>query len=96
MNLNSWADWALILSGFGAFLGGLGTGFLVVIRHVVDKKFDTDVKPVLENLTHAVKELKPNGGGSLKDTVNKIWDTVQDLTKTDGNHEARLDALEKE
>lgn len=95
MNLTAWTNWALLLSGFGAFLSGIGALLLLVIRHAVDKKFEKDVKPVLEELTHAVKELKTNGGKSIKDVVDKTWGAVQGLIKTDGEHEARIDALEK-
>ena len=95
MNLTAWTNWALLLSGFGAFFAGIGTLALLVIRHAVDKKFNEDVRPILDDLVYTVKELKTNGGKSIKDTVDKTWDAVQKLTKTDGEHEARLDILEK-
>ena len=88
MNLNSWADWALILSGFATFLGLMIAGFAWILKHTVNRILEEEIRPHLA-------QLKNNGGKSMKDVQDKIWAAVQTLTKTDGEHEARINALEK-
>jgi hypothetical protein len=87
MNLNAWTDWALILSGFTAFLAFLIGGFSYVLKHAIAKIMEEEIKPHLA-------QLQNNGGKSLKDTVDKTWAAIQTLTLTDGENEARLNALE--
>jgi len=87
MNLNAWTDWALILSGYAAFLAFLIGGFAYVLKHTIHRILDEEIKP------HLI-QLQNNGGKSLKDIVDKTWAAVQTLTLTDGEHEARLNALE--
>jgi len=94
-SLTNWANVSLIVSGFGTFLALLIGGFAYVIRHAVDRKFDEDVKPVLDELASAVKELKANGGRSIKDVVDKTFDLVQGIMEKDVRTEVRLEALEK-
>lgn len=94
-SLTNWANVSLILSGFGTFLALLIGGFAYVIRHTVDKKFSQDVKPVLDELTTAVKELKANGGKSIKDVVDKTWEATQTITERQIRLVTRIEELEK-
>lgn len=57
-------DWAGVLSGFTAF----GAAIIAATSWVL--------KSYLKNYVH---ELKPNGGSSMKDTVNKIHAELTDL-----------------
>lgn len=57
-------EWAGVLSGFAAF----GAAIIAATSWVL--------KSYLKNYVH---ELKPNGGGSLKDTVNKIHNEITEL-----------------
>ena len=78
-----------MLSGFAIFFGMITGAVAWIIKVAIDKRLDEKVYPLLA-------ELKNNGGKSLKDTVDKIYLTVQGLVKTDGEHNARIEALEDE
>jgi len=58
------AEWAGTLAGFAAF----GAAIIASTSWVL--------KSYLKNYVH---ELKPNGGGSMKDTVNKIHSELTEL-----------------
>ena len=88
MSLNNWSDWALILSGFGTFFALMIAGFAWILKHTVNRILNEEIRPHLA-------QLQNNGGKSMKDIQDKIWLAVQTLTKTDGEHEARINALEK-
>ena len=60
----SLVEWAGVLSGFAAF----GAAIIAATSWVL--------KSYLKNFVH---ELKPNGGGSMKDTVNQIHSEITEL-----------------
>lgn len=68
-------EWAGVLSGFAAF----GAAIIAATSWVL--------KSYLKNYVY---ELKPNGGGSLKDTVNKISDQIAELRITVARLEGRF------
>lgn len=75
----SLVEWAGVLSGFAAF----GAAIIAATSWVL--------KSYLKNYVH---ELKPNGGGSMKDTVNMIHAELTELrvamAKLDGRFEQHL------
>jgi len=77
-------DWAGVLSGFTAF----GAAIIASTSWVL--------KSYLKNYVH---ELKPNGGGSMKDTVNKIHAEMVDLrisvARLEGRFTQHLDESSK-
>jgi hypothetical protein len=77
-------DWAAVLSGFTAF----GAAIIAATSWVL--------KSYLKNYVH---ELKPNGGGSMKDTVNKIHAEMVDLrisvARLEGRFTQHLDESSK-
>jgi hypothetical protein len=80
----SLAEWAGTLAGFAAF----GAAIIISTSWVL--------KSYLKNYVH---ELKPNGGGSMKDTVNKIHAEMVDLrisvARLEGRFTQHLDETEK-
>jgi hypothetical protein len=88
MNLNSWANWALLLSGFTTFFAVIVAGLAWVLKHTVMRILDEEIKPSL-------LQLQNNGGKSMKDVVDKTWLCVQEIIQRDGRTEARLEVLEK-
>jgi hypothetical protein len=68
-------DWAATLSGFAAF----GAAIIASTSWIL--------KSYLKNYVH---ELKPNGGGSLKDTVNKIHAEMTELRVSVARLEGRF------
>lgn len=80
----SLVEWAGVLSGFAAF----GAAIIAATSWVL--------KSYLKNYVH---ELKPNGGGSMKDTVNKIHAEITDLrisvARLEGRFTQHLDESEK-
>lgn len=80
----SLVEWAGVLSGFAAF----GAAIIAATSWVL--------KSYLKNYVH---ELKPNGGGSMKDTVNKIHSEITDLrisvARLEGRFTQHLDEAEK-
>lgn len=77
-------EWAGVLSGFAAF----GAAIIAATSWVL--------KSYLKNYVH---ELKPNGGGSMKDTVNKIHQEMVDLrisvARLEGRFSQHLDEGDK-
>jgi len=77
-------DWAATLSGFAAFGAALVASTTWILRQW------------LKNYVH---ELKPNGGGSMKDTVNKIHSEMVDLriavARLEGRFTQHLDETDK-
>lgn len=75
----SLVEWAGVLSGFAAF----GAAIIAATSWIL--------KNYLKNFVH---ELKPNGGSSLKDTVNQIHTELVELrvamAKLDGRFEQHL------
>ena len=69
------AEWAGTLAGFAAF----GAAIITATSQVL--------KSYLKNYVH---ELKPNGGGSMKDTVNKIHAEMVDLRVSVARLEGRF------
>jgi hypothetical protein len=80
----SLAEWAGTLAGFAAF----GATIIAATSWVL--------KSYLKNFVH---ELKPNGGSSMKDTVNKIHTEMIDLrisvARLEGRFTQHLDEIEK-
>ena len=80
----SLAEWAGTLAGFAAF----GASIIAATSWVL--------KSYLKNFVH---ELKPNGGGSMKDTVNLIHSELTDLrisvARLEGRFAQHLDESEK-
>jgi hypothetical protein len=78
----SLAEWAGTLAGFAAF----GATIIAATSWVL--------KSYLKNFVH---ELKPNGGSSMKDTVNKIHTEMVDLrisvARLEGRFTQHLDEL---
>lgn len=72
----SLVEWAGVLSGFAAF----GSAIIVATSWVL--------KSYLKNYVH---ELKPNGGSSMKDTINKIHAELTDLRVSVARLEGRFD-----
>lgn len=64
-------DWATTISGVIAVLAVVGIGIRVAMRHMI---------------SDYLSELKPNGGGSVKDKVNQIDRNLNKL-------EARVDSI---
>ena len=81
----SLAEWAGTLAGFAAF----GATIIAATSWVL--------KSYLKNFVH---ELKPNGGSSMKDTVNKIHTEMIDLrisvARLEGRFTQHLDEIEKQ
>jgi hypothetical protein len=77
-------EWAGVLSGFAAF----GAAIIAATSWVL--------KSYLKNFVY---ELKPNGGGSMKDTVNKIHSEMVDLrisvARLEGRFTQHLDEGDK-
>jgi hypothetical protein len=79
----SLVDWAGTLAGFAAF----GATIIAATSWVL--------KSYLKNFVH---ELKPNGGSSMKDTVNKIHAEMVDLrislARLEGRFTQHVDEVE--
>lgn len=88
MNLNSWTNWALLLSGFTTFFGAVILALAWILKHTIRKVLDEEIRPSLS-------QLQNNGGKSMKDIVDKTWDAVQGILERDGATEVRLQTLEK-
>ena len=77
-------EWAGVLSGFAAF----GAAIIAATSWIL--------KSYLKNFVY---ELKPNGGGSMKDTVNKIHQEMVDLrisvARLEGRFTQHLDENDK-
>jgi len=69
-------EWAAVLSGFAAF----GASIIAATSWIL--------KSYLKNYVH---ELKPNGGSSMKDTINKIHTELTDLRVSVARLEGRFD-----
>lgn len=80
----SLAEWAGTLAGFAAF----GASIIAATSWVL--------KSYLKNFVH---ELKPNGGSSMKDTVNKIHNELTELrisvARLEGQFVQHIDESEK-
>lgn len=71
-------DWGKV-AGFIGALGGVGGFFWAFYTKIIDKHI---LKPLSENteLTREIaKELRPNGGTSLKDQVSKLNHSVNEI-----------------
>jgi hypothetical protein len=77
-------DWAATLSGFAAFAAAIIAATSWVL------------KSYLKNYVH---ELKPNGGSSMKDTINKIHSEMIDmrisLARLDGRFSQHIEEVPK-
>ena len=83
------ADSKDIIVGIAAALVALGIIWRYVVRPVISgtRKAWRTIEDVGDAVAFVKAEMRPNGGSSLRDAVNRIE------TKVD-NHEARLAALE--
>lgn len=76
-------EWAKIIEYTGIALGSIaGTwGFLRWVLHPV-KKFFTSCGKFYHNCNYLVNEIKPNGGSSLKDSVEGLKASIDSILST--------------
>jgi hypothetical protein len=72
MNLNNISMWATVISGYLFVIITLAAGFKIWFKH---------------NMRETLNELKPNGGGSIKDSITRIEIT---LAKLEGKFEQHI------
>lgn len=81
MSLDQVASWATIIGGVIAALGGGVAVVGVLVR----------LAKIYENS----KQLQPNGGSHLADTVNRAADKLEEMAESVARIEGRLDVIEK-
>lgn len=80
-----------VLVALFALVGVLVTaGAGVVVAVIQNRK----TKQVAADTARVVAQVTNNGGSSMKDTVDYIRTTVDDIRKTQGQHGERLTAVE--
>ena len=90
--MSNQANWALVISGYTTVFAIL-VGFLVYIfKHGVEKVVR---QLIADEITPVIAQLKNNGGNSVKDTVDKTFKMVNDLTVSVAKLETRTEALER-
>lgn len=89
--MDSWfSESTEYIEWFAAAVGGLGA-LWAAGRGLL--KISKTMDQVLENSEYIHRELKPNGGGSLRDAVNRIDDRVDTINERQQRAELRLAAL---
>lgn len=86
MTLDMWAEWAGLIASLICVVGGLWA-FTVWARKQFRDAVLEDVKPVIQNairesLAPVLLELHPNGGSSLRDSVDRLEEGHDQLQKS--------------
>lgn len=83
-----------LLALFGVLVTAGAGVWVAVIQNRKTKQVAADTAQVAADTAQVVAQVTNNGGSSMKDTVDYIRTTVDDIRKTQGQHGERLTAVE--